>query len=90
MGKIIKSLILLTVLLILFKPTRTSSDVCCEDNSILVSGTGKLSVAPDIAIINVGVQVTASTSKAATQGVATKISQITRILSSNQINSKDI
>lgn len=89
MGKIINSFILLTVLLILFKPSRTSTN-CCEDNSILVSGTGKLSVAPDIAIINVGVQVTASTSKAATQGVATKISQITKILSSNQINSKDI
>jgi uncharacterized protein YggE len=89
MGKIIKSFIILTFLLILFKPIR-STDSCCEDNSILVSGTGKLSVAPDIAIVNVGVQVTASTSKAATQGVATKLSQITKIMRSNQINSKDI
>jgi uncharacterized protein YggE len=89
MGKIIRSFILLTFLLILFKPTR-STDACCDDNSILISGTGKLSVAPDIAIINVGVQVTASTSKAATQGVATKLFQITKILTSNQINSKDI
>ena len=89
MGKIIKSLIILTFLLILLKPTR-STDGCCEDNSILISGTGKLSVAPDIAMINVGVQVTASTSKAATQGVATKLSQITKILISNQIDSKDI
>lgn len=39
-----------------------SGSSCCGDNTVLVSGEGKVSVQPDIAIVTVGVSVTAKTS----------------------------
>lgn len=63
---------------------------CCEDNSITVSGQGRVSVQPDIAYITVGATVTAKTTQAAVQGVADKISQIINILGNFKIKNADI
>ena len=46
---------------------------CCDDNSIVVNGVGRVSVQPDIAYITVGATVTARTTQAANQGVAEQI-----------------
>ncbi len=43
---------------------------CCDDNVINVNGQGKVSVQPDIAIVNVGISRTSKTSQEATQRVA--------------------
>jgi len=63
---------------------------CCEDNSVVVNGVGKVSVTPDIAYITVGITVTAKTSQAATQGVADKISQVIQILLNRNVAKTDI
>lgn len=68
----------------------TDGTSCCGDNSISVIGNGKVSVQPDIAIVNVGATVTAKTSQAATQGLADRISQVLKILTLNKIAGKDI
>lgn len=62
-----------------------SGSSCCNDNSIVVNGVGRVSVQPDIAYITVGATVTAKTTQAATQGVAEKIAQIIQILNKNKI-----
>ena len=46
---------------------------CCDDNSIVVNGVGRVSVEPDIAYITVGATVTDRTTQSATSGVADKI-----------------
>lgn len=63
---------------------------CCNDNSVVVNGVGRVSVQPDIAYITVGATVTAKTTQAATLGVAEKIAQIIQILGNNKIPKSDI
>ena len=63
---------------------------CCNDNSVIVNGVGKVSVQPDIAYITIGATVTARTTQAATQGVADKIAQVIQILGNNKIPKSDI
>ena len=63
---------------------------CCNDDSVFVNGEGKVSYKPDIAIVNIGVSVTAKTSQKATQGAAEKINQIQEILAKNNIQKADI
>lgn len=67
-----------------------SGSSCCNDNSIVVNGVGRVSVQPDIAYITVGATVTAKTTQAATQGVADKIAQIIQILNNNKVPKSDI
>ncbi len=55
-----------------------------------VNGQAKVSVQPDIAIINVGVSAISKTSQEASRIVATKVNQITQILQSNKIKKEDI
>ena len=55
-----------------------------------VNGQAKVSVQPDIALINFGVSATSKTSQEASQIVATKVNQITQILQSNKIKKDDI
>lgn len=70
--------------------TISGGSTCCEDNSILVNGVGRVSVQPDIAFITVGATVTAKTSQAAVQGVAIKIAQIIAVLKKYNISDADI
>lgn len=63
----------------------SSGSSCCDDNTIVVNGVGRVSVQPDIAYITVGATVTAKTTQAATQGVADKIAQVIQILNKNKI-----
>ena len=55
-----------------------------------VNGQAKVSVQPDIAIINVGISAISKTSQEASQIVATKVNQITQILQSNKIKKEEI
>lgn len=55
-----------------------------------VNGQAKVSVQPDIAIINVGISAISKTSQEASRIVATKVNQITQILQSNKIKKEDI
>jgi uncharacterized protein YggE len=57
---------------------------------VSVNGQAKVSVQPDIAIINVGVSAISKTSQEASRIVATKVNQITQILQSNKIKKEDI
>jgi uncharacterized protein YggE len=57
---------------------------------VSVNGQAKVSVQPDIAIINVGISAISKTSQEASRIVATKVNQITQILQSNKIKKEDI
>ena len=89
-----RSILLLFSLSLIFQ---TSANIlagfegsCCNDDSVFVNGEGKVSYKPDIAIVNIGVSVTAKTSQKATQGAAEKINQIQEILAKNNIQKGDI
>jgi uncharacterized protein YggE len=63
---------------------------CCGDFVIQVNGEGKVQVKPDVAILKIGVEVTEKTSLLATNNAATKIKQVNKILTANQIKSSDV
>jgi len=62
-----------------------SGSSCCSQNSIDVSGSGKVQVQPDIAYINLAVTAFSKTSQGAVEEVASLISQINDILAQNKI-----
>lgn len=51
-------------------PELSAPSSCCLDNTISVTGQGKVSVQPDIALVSIGVSVVSKTSQQATQSVA--------------------
>lgn len=91
------SLFNFAILLVLIEIISTSvvtgvspSNTCCDNDIIEVTSVGSVSVQPDIAIMTIGITVTDKTSQAAVQQAASKVSQITTILKSNNVSSNDI
>ena len=68
----------------------STSNSCCDNDIIEVVSVGSVSVQPDIAVMTIGVTVTDKTSQAAVQQAASKVSQITTILKSNNVGINDI
>lgn len=58
----------------------SSDSTCCDDNSIFVSGYGKVTVTPDLAYITIKVSVLAKTSQLASQGVSNRVLKLNKIL----------
>jgi uncharacterized protein YggE len=97
MGIVMASLVLLVVGAFGFNlssssdTTGTGSNIVSQQNvGIWVTGTGKVTVVPDIAVINLGVNVRMETLAEAQQQAAESMAAIMAVLDSYNIDEKDI
>ena len=68
----------------------SQANVSQQNNGIWVTGVGKVTVTPDLAIVSLGVQAQASTVAAAQQQAAKSMSDVMAALKANSVADKDI
>ena len=66
------------------------SNISQQNNGIWVTGVGKVTVTPDLAIVSLGVQAQASTVAAAQQQAAKAMADVMAALKTNSVAEKDI
>lgn len=72
--------ITLLFLVCLYAQTQST---CCESNTIKVSGDGKASALPDVAVLSLGFQESGQTSAEAVKALSAKVNQALNILKAN-------